>query len=96
MSTRWFFSPTVSGGARHRGGAPAASKEFQRERYTYLAQKPENLEIAAVYLEAGRPREAVEAVPKGVEEVEEDLRHRGGARRIRALYLGFGVRRHRG
>lgn len=44
---------------------------------SYLAKEPLDLEAPAVDLEGGRSGEAVEAVPEGVEEVEEDLRHGG-------------------
>lgn len=42
---------------------------------TYLAEEPQNLVAPVVDLEVRGAREAVEAVPEGIEHVEEYLRH---------------------
>lgn len=64
----------------------AAGKEAQRRRppgelegggEAYLAEETEDLEAAAVDLEGRRAGEAVQAVPEGVEDVEQHLRHGG-------------------
>lgn len=46
--------------------------QFQK---THLAEKPRDLEAATVNLERGRAWEAVQAIPDGIEQVEDELRH---------------------